>query len=267
VGRIFGEAGRNAYRAAHESLRHARTVTIHDLRAEISDFLKGQFFNETLGSAALGLGFANDVLLGTSCATVLTVLTRWNNEPHVQRERDWFHVVINMPPPKACGKEDLVHCHVRSAFPMISLGIATAKHWGAQYIFRVRTDMLVEKFSLPRIFDDQCVYSHTNPIGNNQISDNVMFASTRTMEAVFHPVESGVRETAESLVQKRVNGLGKKLCTPSQLSVWLVKPHRRLREQRSVGTRHWFLKRGYIEHETCKNLSIHVQKRSVVCIH
>ena len=133
----------------------------------------GQFFNDTLGSAELGLSFAKEVLLNTSCATVLTVLTRWNNEPHVQNERDWFNVIINMPPSKSCGKEDLARCHIRGVFPMISMGIATAKHWGAEYIFRIRTDMLVEKFMLPRVLDDQCVYSHTNPLGGNKISDNI----------------------------------------------------------------------------------------------
>ena len=126
----------------------------------------GQFFNDTISFAELGLSFAKKVLLNTSCATVLTVLTRWNNEPHLRNERDWFDVIINMPPPKPCGKENLGLCHVRGVFPMIHLGIVTAKHWGAEYIFRIRTDMLVEKFMLPTAFDDRCVYSHNKYFDN-----------------------------------------------------------------------------------------------------
>ena len=49
----------------------------------------GQFI---LGLAELSLSFSKKVLLDTSD---LTLLPRWNNEPHVQKERDWFDVIIN----------------------------------------------------------------------------------------------------------------------------------------------------------------------------
>ena len=124
--------------------------------------------------------------------------------------------------------------------------------------------MFVEKFMLPTVFDDRCVYSHTNPLGGNKISDNIMFTTTQTIEKLFRSIEPGTRETAEQLVQKRMDSLGKKMCAPSQISVWLVKPSNRLPEQRSIGIRHWFSNRGIIKHEICKNL--YVWNKSFVCL-
>ena len=92
---------------------------------------------------------------------------------------------------------------------------------------------------------------------------NDTLLTTRTIEKLFRPIEPGTRETAEELVQKRMDSLGQKMCTPSQLSVWLVKPSHRLPEQRSVGIRHWFSKGRVIKHETCTNL--HVRDGSFVC--
>lgn len=225
----------------------------------------GQFFHETLSLAKWGLPFAKDVLRNTTCAHFLTILTRWNNEPHVQGERDWFNVVINMPPPNLCGKEDLVHCHIKSAFSMISMGIAAAKHWRADYILRVRTDMLVEKFALPQVFDDRCIYSYNNPFApGTTVSDNIMFGPTQTIEHAFRPVGARIKGSPENLVQKRVHESHVTVCPLSELSVWLVKPYVRTTEQRSLGTRHWYTKRKGVQHESCKHLRVYANK-SIVC--
>eukprot|EP00966_Prymnesium_polylepis_P000412 9027-Prymnesium_polylepis.1 len=127
----------------------------------------------------------------------------------------------------------------------VSAGVAHAAVWGARWVLRVRADLLVERFDVPRRVDPRCLYVHLNQVFGP--GDNLALGTTSVMRAVFAPVPWSTPANAtelkipERLIIGRAAIVGLDLCQP-EFEVWLVKPEgaNSTTDQRSKGVRRWW---------------------------
>ena len=228
--------------------------------------LAGQFFPSTLPLGCKAVLLARSWAHSLQCARTYFVRVQWEREVRLPqayesklfdavktlRPRPCPHLLRPCPGCPAWQNHNLP-CHVRNMLVAVSVGINASAAWGADWVLRVRADLMIERFAVP-VLDAGCVYVHLSPQATHHgPSDNLMLGPTTAMARLFEPIE-GTSITLERLLKepeallagrlKRlhepISGLPLMLCQPP-FEVWLAKPNTSgTADQRSGGLRHWF---------------------------
>ena len=187
----------------------------------------GQIFDETLSIGCSSYHMAMRAAKAR-CARISSILVRWEGDAHLpvaRRSGLLFDVVRVLQRPPCEHKDSMLACNVRSMLRSVSVGCAEARRLGAEFVFRLRTDMLVQIWQLPTILDDSCVYAHRNKKWG--VSDNVLWATTSSMAKLF--AESPTVDVPltydhpESIIGGRISSHGLRACW-IPYSIFIAKP-------------------------------------------
>jgi len=153
-----------------------------------------------MGCAAV---HAAQSLFAQRCMPTNTILVQWRGKPSVSHSL--VDEVITMDVPQCNrsafyapgGKHDMgkqytpafaaqmshYECNVLNMLAAVSAGIDRASKLGSRFVFRVRVDMIVQQWAMPRDLAPSCFYGHMMPHG--QLSDNVVFGPLEIMRQLY----------------------------------------------------------------------------------
>lgn len=152
------------------------------------------------------LDFAVKALLRSGCKRVSPVLILSEEEASLSlhkfnRSRALF-VDTNIITVRIGSKLAMGHGILSNHINMltkVSEGLKFAQSVGAKWALRIRLDMIVKRFFLPRYLMSDAVYGMTNPLHGFHPADNIIFSNIANLQALFkHPTNNpGKKEVAE----------------------------------------------------------------------
>ena len=223
--------------------------------SSLSVVLAGQFFPSTLPLGCKAVLLARSWAHSLQCERTYVVRVQWENEIRLpQPNFDAVRTLRPRPCPRAGSvwQNQNLPCHVRNMLDAVSAGINASTAWGAEWVLRVRADLLIERFAVAPL-NPACVYVHLSPQATHHgPSDNLMLGPTAAMAQLFRPPEgsTGLLERLlkepEALLSGRLKRdvPGATMMCQAPFEVWLAKPEARAQaaDQRhgSGGIRHWW---------------------------
>lgn len=206
----------------------------------------GQLFASTLPYGCASVHMARHAAEHRCLVQHRHILVRWQGDISLPREMELFDDIAT-PRMQQCAPDhrgSLIRCRTTNMLRAVTTGMERALAWGADWIFRVRIDLLVETWRLPDQLDPKCLYVHYNWVYGDSPSDNVFWVATtsglRIFDPVIHGSENKTVAVPEHLVRIRTAAAGLRMCS-LPFSVWLAKPEGKdaQRDQRSKGLRRW----------------------------